>query len=101
MAHTPITLRLEAGDGSAVDEYRIRGEEIEVRRLQNSGETPRDNPWHRLTPGELSAHVHNKTAVAKWLEHRLGWRRLLRACTDPHTLQEFGIPENTSGRYAA
>jgi hypothetical protein len=109
MVLMPMTLRLEASNGSGVEEYRIYEDAVEVRKLR-SGEEKDDlelageqvsNEWQRLLPRDLSAHVRNNTVVAQWLKHRLGWRRLLRACTDPETLQEFGIPANTLDRYAA
>jgi hypothetical protein len=109
MVLMPMTLRLEASNGSGVEEYRIYEDAVEVRTLR-FGEEKDDlelageqvsNEWQRLLPRDLSAHVRNNTVVAQWLKHRLGWRRLLRACTDPETLQEFGIPANTLDRYAA
>ena len=101
MALMPTNLRVEAADGSGIDEYRICEGMIEFRKLQRSGEIESDDHWDRLSPSDLTAHVHDNTVVAQWLRHRLGWRRLLRACVNPETLEEFGIPENTLDRYAA
>jgi len=109
MALMPMTLRLEAANGSGVDEYRIYEDGVEVRKLcggvekgdlELAGECLSDE-WQRLSPRDLTDHVRNNTVVAQWLKHRLGWRRLLRACADPQTLQELGIPDNTLDRYAA
>lgn len=109
MALMPMTLRLEAADDSGVEEYRIYEDAVEVRQLR-CGEEKGDlelaggnvsDEWQRLSPRELSLHVTKNTVVAQWLKHRLGWRRLLRACSDPQTLQEFGVPDNTLDRYAA
>jgi hypothetical protein len=109
MVLMPMTLRLEATDGAGVEEYRIFEDAVEVRKLR-SGEEKDDlelasehvsNEWQRLSHEDLTAHVKKNTVVAQWLKHRLGWRRLLRACTDPQTLQEFGIPDNSLDRYAA
>ena len=109
MVLMPMTLRLEASNGSGVEEYRIYEDAVEVRKLrcgeekddlELAGEQASDE-WQRLLPRDLSAHVRNNTVVAQWLKHRLGWRRLLRACTDPETLQEFGILDNALDRYAA
>lgn len=109
MVLMPMTLRLEASDGSGVEEYRIYEDSVEVRKLR-CGEENDDvelaaehisDEWQRLSHEDLTAHVKTNTVVAQWLKHRLGWRRLLRACTDPQTLQEFGIPDNSLDRYAA
>ena len=109
MAMLPMTLRLEAENGLGAEEYRVYEGGIEVRRLQIFGEREPgllsegepDDAWRRLSPAELTQHVKNKTVVAQWLQHRIGWRRLLHACSNPETLQEFGISENTLDRYAA
>jgi len=97
----PTTLRLEAADRSGVEEYRIYEGAIEVRQLQRSPENESDDTWQRLTHTQLAEHVKDDTVVAKWLRHRMGWQRLLRACINPQTLAEFGIAENTLDRYAA
>ena len=105
----PTTLRLEAVDGSGVEEYRIFGDGIEVRKLRCGEEN--DDPelvgdqvscgWTRLTPADLSRHVKDNTIVAHWLKQRLGWRRLLYACTDPQLLEDFGIPAHALDQRAA
>jgi hypothetical protein len=109
MALMPMTLRLEAANSSGVEDYRIYEDAVEVRRLccgeekgdlELAGENLSDG-WQRLSPGDLTNHVKHNTVVAQWLKHRLGWRRLVRACADPQTLQEFGIPDNSLDRYAA
>ena len=109
MGLVPMTLRLEAADGSGVEEYRIHENGVEFRRSRSGEE--QDDPelleeevsdrWQRLSPADLTAHVKKNTVIAQWLKHRLGWRRLLWACTDPKTMQEFGIADNTLDRYAA
>ncbi len=109
MVLMPMTLRLEASDGSGVEEYRIYEDSVEVRKLRGGAENDDvelaaehiSDEWQRLSHEDLTAHVKKHTVVAQWLKHRLGWRRLLRACTDPQTLQEFGIPDNSLDRYAA
>ena len=109
MVLMPMTLRLEAANGSGVEEYRIYEDAVEVRKLRCRGEKADvelaaehlSDEWQRLSPGDLTVHVKSNTVVAQWLKHRLGWRRLLRACSDPQTLQEFGIPDNTLDRFAA
>ena len=104
MVLTPISLRVETVDGSTVEEYRIRGHEVELRAPQsdsNDDATDRDGEWYRLTPEQITMHVQQKTAVAEWLLQRLGWRRLLRACTDPQMVHMFDAKEDTVDHYAA
>ena len=101
MATLPMSLRVDSGDGSSVEEYRIYEGIVEVRRQQDSRDPESGDNRHRLTHSELAAHVRDNTVVAQWLKHRIGWRRLLRACTNPQTLEEFGIPADTLDRYAA
>ena len=101
MTLMPTTLRLEAEDHTGVEEYRIYEGVIEVRKLQPSAENQSDDAWQRLTHTQLAEHVKDNTVVAKWLRHRIGWQRLLRACINPQTLAEYGISENTLDRYAA
>ena len=83
MPRTHVPLRLEAQQGSEIEEYRVRDGRVEVRSLRpprlhdlNDG----DSGWLQLTAQQLSAHVERSTVVAQWLERRLGWRRLLQAC---------------------
>ena len=86
-----MSLRLEAPDGTAVEEYRIDQGAIEVRQVGGCGGN--DAGWRRLTPAQLRDHVNRKTLLAQWLERRLGWRRLLRACLDEKNvwkIEDFG-----------
>jgi hypothetical protein len=102
MALIPMSLRLEAADGSAGEEYRIYDGDVEVRNLPARREgAGRESAWHRLTPGQLSIHVHRNTVVAQWLQRRLGWQRLLRKCVDLECANEAGANESTQNRYAA
>lgn len=72
-----VRLRLEPHDGSPAKDYRIRDGEIEVRILTTGIHLVE---WRRLTASEIAYHVENNTVVARWLEARLGWRRVLRKC---------------------
>ncbi|HEU5401916.1 MAG TPA: hypothetical protein VFU86_11195 [Terriglobales bacterium] len=94
----PMNLRLEGEAGC--EEYRICDGRIEVRKLSSQRGLDHD-AWKRLSHTDLADHVRENTVVAQWLRQRLGWRRLLRACIDPETLEECGIPANTLDRYAA
>ena len=101
MAQGNVRLRLEAADGSAIKEYRIDDGNVEVRSLHSrSVYEPPESSWHRLTPQELGTHVERNTAVAQWLERRLGWRRLLQACVsqEPH---DWRPAEDYVDRHAA
>ena len=100
MALMPMNLRLEAMDGSGFEEYRIYEGAIEMRKMC-SYEDPSEDSWERVTHAQLAAHVKDDTVVAQWLRKRIGWQRLLLACTNPQTLEEFGIADNTLDRYAA
>jgi hypothetical protein len=102
----PVNLRLETADGSGCDEYRIQDGDIEVRRVRSAGEWSRferasRDEWQRLTPRELSGHVHDNTVVAQWLRHRIGWRKLILKCADQETLSEFGVRQDVQDRFAA
>ena len=78
MSSGSMHLRLEARNGSPAKEYRIESGSVEVRTFDCESDHVRI--WSRLTPEQLSTHVKRHTVVARWLERRLGWRRLLRAC---------------------
>ncbi len=82
MSEMSRRLLVESDDGSPAREYRIAGEKVEVRTLplERGIAKPAESHWRQLTPEQLSTHVERNTVVARWLERRLGWRRLLRAC---------------------
>jgi hypothetical protein len=107
MALMPVSLRLEAADGSGCEDYRIQDGDIEVRSVRRCAEPSRseygwsENDWQRLTARQLATHVQGNTVVAQWLRHRIGWRRLLLACTDAQTRHTLGIAENVTDRFAA
>lgn len=100
MSNTSRRLRVESKDGSPAREYRIAGEGVEVRTLarKDGFDDGVESLWWRLTPEQLSAHVERNTVVAQWLEHRLGWRRLLRACVGeaPFTRPTEGTLNNSA-----
>ncbi len=66
-------LMVEFGDDSRVDEYRIRGRQVEFRARRPDGAPlpDRGGEWRRLTAGDLSLHVMLRTPVAEWLMRRL------------------------------
>ena len=69
---------LECVDRFPAKEYRISDGRIEARILD--GGPDRESDWSVVSSEQLSYHVKSNTAVARWLEQNLGWRRLLRAC---------------------
>ncbi len=77
---------LELVDRFPIKEYRISHEKIEARILDGGQESD----WRVVSSEQLSSHVKSNTAVARWLERNLGWRRLLRACVglDPIKLPQ-------------
>lgn len=110
MALTTMKLRLEAADRSGAEEYRVQDGGIEVRQAGRGSDEesggPLESPqtadgWRRLTAGEVSSHVRGNTVVAQWLRQRIGWRRLLRACTDKETLEIYEIDKSPIDRHAA
>lgn len=70
-------LRIESSDSSPATEYRIDSGSIQVRTLTSGSG---NGVWRTLTPFKLRGHVERNTVVAQWLQHRIGWRRLLLAC---------------------
>ena len=72
------TLVPESASFFTPKEYRIHDGKVEARTL-NGGRTHEED-WTEVSSEQLSSHVLCNTAVARWLERNLGWRRLLRAC---------------------
>lgn len=102
MGITTFNLRVEAEDGSGAEEYRVQDGDIEVRWTPQALDNfHRDEQWRRLNASEIASHVHGNTAVAQWLRHRIGWRRLLLACTEQETLEMFGVSKTPVDRHAA
>ncbi len=72
------TRLLESTSRSLAEEYRIHNGQVEARTLSSTFEP--DHLWRTLSPAQLSSHVKRNTEVARWLELKLGWRKLLWAC---------------------
>ena len=98
MALQPVHLRLE-GNERVGEEYRIYDGHVEVRALIDSFDD--DGSWHRVAPEELTMHVNRGTVLAQWLKQRLGWRKLLRACTPEQDLRIFDHAAAPAGSRAA
>jgi hypothetical protein len=71
-------LILQPTQGYPAKAYRIQDGNIEVRSLDAGSDE--GSGWWRLSPQQISTHVERNTVVARWLESRMGWRRLLQAC---------------------
>jgi len=99
MALVPMHLRLETANGSAAEEYRIRNGSVELRQL--SVDFGDEGDFRRLTAEELTARVRSNTVVAHWLERRLGWQRLLRACIGEQDDLQTGTAEALKHQRAA
>jgi hypothetical protein len=82
---------LESVNHFPVKEYRIHDGKIEARIL-DGGSAQAD--WTEVSSEQLSSHVQCNTAVARWLERKLGWRRLLRACVgqEPDEMDRHSEP---------
>jgi hypothetical protein len=95
----PMSLRLEAADGTAIEEYRIDRGAVEVRSLSDLRDY--GTGWRRLTPAQLRDQVNRKTLLAQWLERRLGWRQLLRACLEEENLWQVKNSDRTLDQHVA
>jgi hypothetical protein len=73
-------LRLEPGNGSRVEDYRIENGEVEMRSIDSEQGDESHRRWQRLTKEQLIAHVMGNTVVAQWLQRRMGVHSLLRTC---------------------
>lgn len=78
-------LRIDMGDGSPAVDYRIEGDRVECRILENAPNSALERAWRQLTPEQLTSHVSGETVISVWLRRRMGIFRLLRACSQPVT----------------
>jgi hypothetical protein len=61
-------LTVESGDGSHVDEYRVRDRQVEFRACLRDGTPPSGEAgWRQLTADDISLHLALNTVVAEWL----------------------------------
>ena len=75
-------LRVDPGDGSPVEDYRIENGHVEMRVL-DFGLDSDCRQWRRLTREQLISHVMSNTLLAQWLQRRMGVHPLIRACAQP------------------
>lgn len=66
-------LTVEFGDDSRVDQYRIRGREVEfrARRMDGSALPEWGCAWRELTADDIALHLALHTVVGEWLTLRL------------------------------
>lgn len=90
-----VRLRIDPGDGSFVADYRLVNGIVEMRVLDPAGQIDpwTGSPWQQLGPEDLAAHIESNTAVARWLERRMGFRALLRACQPDFTPERISHHE--------
>ena len=77
-------LRIDPGNGSPAVDYRIEDGFVESRTLETDS-TKRstlaiEKQWQRLTPEQLTSRLMDDTVLLRWLRHRMGVYRLIRAC---------------------
>lgn len=82
-------LTVEFGDGSRVDEYRVRERHVEFRARCPDGSTlpDRGRDWRRLTAEDISMHLALRTVVGDWL--------MLRLFTTTHKHASLATPSHT------
>ena len=86
-------LRIDPGNGSPAVDYRIENGFVESRTLETDA-TKRstlaiEKQWQRLTPEQLTSRLMVDTVLLRWLRHRMGVYRLIRACN-----QDSSSPNN-------
>lgn len=79
---TCASLQIDRGDGLDSLQYRIEDGRVEMRVLSQRGlsRSGRVKEWLKLTTEQLTYQVGSNPVLARWLLHRMGVRRLLRAC---------------------
>ncbi len=73
------TLRVESVDGLPINDYRIRGRQVEIRTFSSLGRKPVPAraarpmmvPWRTLSEDEILIHLSLQTPVAAWLKRRM------------------------------
>lgn len=84
------SLRIDAGDGSPVMEYRIENGHVESR-VSFSPEETSESDWKPVTPEELSEHVMSGTILSLWLRRRMGISPLVRACNSDASSTDYSV----------
>jgi hypothetical protein len=97
-------LRIDPGNGSPAVDYRIENGFVESRTLE-TGPTKRstltiEKQWQRLTPEQLTSRLMADSLLLRWLRHRMGVYRLIRACNQDSSSPDVPAVER-SNRTAA
>jgi hypothetical protein len=79
-------LRIDPGNGSPAVDYRIENGFVESRTVDRDA-TRRNSfaiekQWQRLTPEQLTSRLMADAVLLRWLRHRMGVYRLIRACNE-------------------
>ena len=82
------SLRIDAGDGSPVMDYRIENGHVESR-ISFSPEETTQSDWKAVSPEELSEHVMCGTILSLWLRQRMGIFPLVRACNSDALFADY------------
>ena len=76
-------LRIEPRNGSPTVDYRIENGCVESRILDTDAtriSSATEKQWQRLTPEQLTSRLMADRVLLRWLRHRMGVYRLIRAC---------------------
>ena len=94
-------LCIDPGNGCPALEYRVENDRVESRIVDPAAEKNgvTADSWKAVSSQELSSHVMSGTVVAKWLQRRIGYRRLLRAC-NPESSFAAEMPERSHPKAA-
>jgi len=89
-------LRVDAGNGSPAQDYRIENGHVEMRVVDFDMECGWKSHarWQRLTREQLSSHIMGDTVVARWLQRRMGVHSLIRACAQPICSEDESASES-------
>jgi hypothetical protein len=67
-----MLLRIESVGGSPINDYRIKGDHVEVRSLAASGYPHEESEWRALDDNDIRLHHALRTVVSTWLRRRMG-----------------------------
>lgn len=97
-------LRIDPGNGSPAVDYRIENGLVESRAVETDatkGSTlASETEWQRLTPEQLTSRITTDSVLLRWLRHRMGVYRLIRACNQDSSSQ-YNPALESSNRAAA
>ena len=91
-------LRIDPGNGSPAVDYRIENGSVESRTLESDtarGGILAVEQWQRLTPEQLTSRLKTDMLLSRWLRHRMGVHRLIRACNQDSSSPDNPTPESS------